>query len=95
MNKRKFLKLLTFSTCITVACGPPLLRAESSGPIKVGILHSLSGKMAISEASLKDVALMTIEEINKSGGVMGRQLEPVVVDPASVQANGRMAIKWA
>jgi urea transport system substrate-binding protein len=39
--------------------------------------------MAISETSLKDVALMTIEEINKSGGVMGRQLEPVIVDPAS------------
>jgi len=51
--------------------------------IKVGILHSLSGTMAISETSLKDVALMTIEEINKSGGVLGKQLEPVIVDPAS------------
>ncbi|GLC98086.1 unnamed protein product, partial [Cupriavidus sp. TA19] len=47
------------------------------------ILHSLSGTMAISETSLKDVALMTIDEINKSGGVLGRKLEPVVVDPAS------------
>ena len=51
--------------------------------IKVGILHSLSGTMAISETSLKDVALMTIEEINASGGVLGKQLEPVIVDPAS------------
>jgi urea transport system substrate-binding protein len=51
--------------------------------IKVGILHSLSGTMAISETSLKDVALMTIDEINSKGGVLGKKLEPVVVDPAS------------
>ncbi len=51
--------------------------------IKVGILHSLSGTMAISETVLKDVALMTIEEINAKGGVLGKKLEPVVVDPAS------------
>src|SRR5688572_21060436 len=56
---------------------------KPTGPIKVGILHSLSGTMAISETSLKDVALMTIEEINQAGGVLGRKLEPVVVDPAS------------
>jgi len=52
-------------------------------PIKVGVLHSLSGTMAISETVLKDVALMAIDEINQAGGVMGRKLEPVVVDPAS------------
>ena len=57
--------------------------AKDTDPIRVGILHSLSGTMAISETSLKDVALMTIEEINANGGVLGRQLEPVVVDPAS------------
>ena len=51
--------------------------------IKVGILHSLSGTMAISETSLKDVALMTIEEINANGGVLGKKVEAVVVDPAS------------
>ena len=51
--------------------------------IKVGILHSLSGTMAISETSLKDVALMTIEDINAHGGVLGKKLEPIVVDPAS------------
>jgi urea transport system substrate-binding protein len=54
-----------------------------SDTIKVGILHSLSGTMAISETVLKDVALMTIEQINAKGGVMGKKLEPVVVDPAS------------
>ncbi|HEX5656762.1 MAG TPA: urea ABC transporter substrate-binding protein [Polyangiales bacterium] len=58
-------------------------KADATGPIKVGILHSLSGTMAISETSLKDVALMTIEEINAAGGLLGRKIEPVVVDPAS------------
>ncbi len=56
---------------------------SDKGPIKVGILHSLSGTMAISETSLKDVALMTIEELNEKGGVLGRKIEAVVVDPAS------------
>jgi urea transport system substrate-binding protein len=58
-------------------------RAAESGPIKIGILHSLSGTMAISETTLKDVMLMLIEEQNKKGGVLGRKLEAVVVDPAS------------
>jgi urea transport system substrate-binding protein len=57
--------------------------ANDTGPVKVGILHSLSGTMAISETSLKDTALMAIEEINAEGGILGRKLEPVVVDPAS------------
>ena len=57
--------------------------AESGDTIKVGVLHSLSGTMAISETSLKDVALMAIEEINAKGGLLGKKLEPVVVDPAS------------
>jgi urea transport system substrate-binding protein len=56
---------------------------KDTGPVKVGILHSLSGTMAISETSLKDTALMAIEEINSRGGLLGRKLEPVVVDPAS------------
>ncbi|MGE4629129.1 MAG: urea ABC transporter substrate-binding protein [Pseudohongiellaceae bacterium] len=51
--------------------------------IKVGVLHSLSGSMAISETTLKDTVLMMIEEQNKAGGLLGRQLEAVVVDPAS------------
>jgi len=57
--------------------------AETGDTIKVGVLHSLSGTMAISETSLKDVALMAIEEINAEGGLLGKKLEPVVVDPAS------------
>jgi urea transport system substrate-binding protein len=57
--------------------------AFAQGPIKVGILHSLSGTMAISETTLKDVMLMLIEEQNKKGGLLGRKLEAVVVDPAS------------
>jgi urea transport system substrate-binding protein len=59
------------------------LSAFAADTIKVGILHSLSGTMAISETALKETALMTIDQINKSGGVMGKQLEAVVVDPAS------------
>jgi urea transport system substrate-binding protein len=51
--------------------------------IKIGILHSLSGTMAISEAVLKDTVLMLIADQNKKGGLLGRKLEPVVVDPAS------------
>jgi urea transport system substrate-binding protein len=54
-----------------------------SEPVKVGILHSLTGTMAISETSLRDAVQMAIEEINASGGVLGRHIEPVVVDPAS------------
>src|SRR5712671_5186755 len=51
--------------------------------IKVGVLHSLSGTMAISETTLKDAMLMLIDEQNKKGGLLGKKLEAVVVDPAS------------
>ncbi|MDB5290424.1 MAG: urtA [Phycisphaerales bacterium] len=51
--------------------------------VKVGVLHSLSGTMAISETSLRDVVLMAVEEINAKGGVLGKKIQPVVVDPAS------------
>ncbi|WP_395830318.1 urea ABC transporter substrate-binding protein [Elstera sp.] len=57
--------------------------AQSSDTIKIGILHSLSGTMAISETTLKDAMLMLIDEQNKKGGVLGKKLEAVVVDPAS------------
>jgi len=57
--------------------------ARAEDTIKVGILHSLSGTMAISETTLKDVMLMLIDEQNKKGGLLGKKLEPVVVDPAS------------
>ena len=57
--------------------------AQEGDSVKVGVLHSLSGTMAISETSLRDVLLYTFDEINAAGGVMGKQIEPVVVDGAS------------
>ncbi len=67
-----------------VFCALPWATAQGEKePIKVGILHSLTGTMAISESSLKDVELMAIEEINKAGGVLGRQVEAIVEDPES------------
>src|SRR3974390_3948709 len=71
--------LAAASAAILGASAPA--RAEDT--IKVGILHSLSGTMAISETTLKDVMLMLIEEQNKKGGLLGKKLEAVVVDPAS------------
>ncbi|MEO3385753.1 urea ABC transporter substrate-binding protein [Mesorhizobium sp. CAU 1741] len=68
------------------ALAATLLTSQASAQddtIKVGILHSLSGTMAISETTLKDVMLMLVEEQNKKGGLLGKQLEPVVVDIAS------------
>ena len=63
--------------------GASVGRAQAEDTIKVGILHSLSGTMAISETTLKDVMLMLIDEQNKKGGLLGKKLEAVVVDPAS------------
>ncbi len=57
--------------------------AQAADTIKVGVLHSLSGTMAISETTLKDTMLMLIDEQNKKGGLLGKKLEAVVVDPAS------------
>ena len=57
--------------------------AECADPVKVGVLHSLSGTMAISETTLKDTMLMLIEKQNAAGGVLGCEIEAVVVDPAS------------
>jgi urea transport system substrate-binding protein len=51
--------------------------------VKIGVLHSLTGTMAISETSLRDAVQMAVDEINTAGGVLGRQIEPVIVDPAS------------
>lgn len=56
---------------------------QAADTIKVGVLHSLSGTMAISETTLKDTVLMLVEEQNKKGGLLGKKLEAVVVDPAS------------
>lgn len=77
----KLKKLFTASVAtVTLAASAVTMAAET---IKVGVLHSLSGTMAISETTLKDTVLMMIEEQNKNGGLLGKQLEPVVVDPAS------------
>ncbi|MGE0658541.1 MAG: urea ABC transporter substrate-binding protein [Reyranellaceae bacterium] len=68
------------SAAVAISGVAPALAQET---IKVGVLHSLSGTMAISETTLKDVMLMLIEEQNKKGGLLGKKLEAVVVDPAS------------
>ena len=83
MKRRGALKLLSMSAAIAaIGLGSSSLYAQGK-TVKVGILHSLSGTMAISETVLKDTVLMAVEEINAKGGVMGMKIEPVVVDPAS------------
>jgi urea transport system substrate-binding protein len=82
-KRRSFVKALALSAAFAAA-GISSPGAYAQGKtVKVGVLHSLSGTMAISETVLKDVALMTFDEINAKGGVMGYKIEPVVVDPAS------------
>src|SRR4026209_126434 len=84
MKRRDFIK--TWAGLIAAAGTAPWsanVFADDKAPIKVGVLHSLSGTMAISETALKNTALMTFEEINAKGGVMGMKIEAVVVDPAS------------
>jgi urea transport system substrate-binding protein len=74
---------LALRSMLAGALGTPFGPALAAEPIKVGILHSLSGTMAISESILKDVMLMLIGEQNRKGGLLGRPIEAVVVDPAS------------
>ena len=76
----RWLAAAAVSLALGFASANPAMAQET---IKVGILHSLSGTMAISETTLKDVMLMLIDEQNKKGGVLGKKLEAVVVDPAS------------
>ena len=79
MKMKKMFKGLV----LTASASAFAMSAIAADTIKVGVLHSLSGTMAISETTLKDTVLMMIEEQNKNGGLLGKQLEPVVVDPAS------------
>src|ERR1043165_8577054 len=76
-----------FKTPAALALAASLFSANAADTVKVGVLHSLSGTMAISETSLKDTLLFTFDEINKAGGVKAGgknyMIEPVVVDPAS------------
>jgi hypothetical protein len=81
MMKRRF--ALKAAAAALAASGLVSLPAFAADTIKVGVLHSLSGTMAISETVLKDTVLMTVDEINAKGGVLGKKLEVVVVDPAS------------
>jgi urea transport system substrate-binding protein len=81
-SRRQIGKSLTAVAMAVAALGFSSL-ASAADTIKVGVLHSLSGTMAISETVLKDTVLMAIDEINAKGGVLGKKLEPVVVDPAS------------
>jgi urea transport system substrate-binding protein len=83
MKRRSFVKSIAAGAVVTAVSLIPGRYALAADTIKVGILHSLSGTMAISETVLKDVTLMAIDEINAKGGVLGKKLEPVVVDPAS------------
>ena len=81
-TRRNVLKMTVLSGLMALS-GLASVSALAADTIKVGILHSLSGTMAISETALKETALMTIADINAHGGVMGKKLVPVVVDPAS------------
>src|SRR5512146_2166695 len=83
MKRRNCVKSIAAGAVISAVSLIPVQYALAADTIKVGILHSLSGTMAISETVLKDVTLMAIDEINAKGGVLGKKLEPVVVDPAS------------
>jgi urea transport system substrate-binding protein len=73
-------RLLTVAAAASAAFLPV---SQAQETVKVGVLHSLSGTMAISETSLRDILLFTFDEINAAGGVMGKKIEPVVVDGAS------------
>jgi urea transport system substrate-binding protein len=81
----KLKKIAKHVGALGIACGLTIasFSAAAADTIKVGVLHSLSGTMAISETTLKDTVLRLIEEQNKKGGLLGKQLEAVVVDPAS------------
>jgi len=79
-GSRRHFAVQALAAAAFIAAGVP---AHAQETIKVGVLHSLSGTMAISETVLKDTVLMAVEEINAKGGVLGKKLEPVVVDPAS------------
>jgi urea transport system substrate-binding protein len=76
------LKYVCLLACVALGIALPIA-ARAQDTIKVGVLHSLSGTMAISETTLKDTILMMIDEQNKKGGLLGKKLEAVVVDPAS------------
>jgi len=88
---KKAMFLLSSSLLLLTACNSNNKKVNagtdskdtSGNTVKIGVLHSLSGTMAISEVSLKDAVQMAVDEINAAGGVLGKKIEPVIVDPAS------------
>ena len=83
MRKRDMIKRLVLGAGLALGLTAAVAPVAADDPIKVGVLHSLSGTMAISETTLKDTVLMLVDAQNKRGGLLGKQLEAVVVDPAS------------
>jgi len=83
MRKRTPFRSLLVGGTIALGLTAGSVLAEDEDTIKVGVLHSLSGTMAISETTLKDTMLMLVDEQNEKGGLLGKKLEAVVVDPAS------------
>ncbi len=82
INRREFIRI-GCCAAVSFAIAPAVSFSSSSKKVKVGVLHSLSGTMAISEVEVKNSTLLAIEEINKRGGVMGHIIEPVIEDGAS------------
>ncbi|HYK12537.1 MAG TPA: transporter substrate-binding protein, partial [Burkholderiales bacterium] len=83
MPRRNFIRTLIAGATLSAFGMLSSFTASAADTIKVGVLHSLSGTMAISETTLKDTILMMVDDINKKGGLLGRKVEAVVVDPAS------------
>jgi urea transport system substrate-binding protein len=81
MKLNNLLRAGKLGLALSILGGAASLNAEET--VKVGVLHSLSGTMAISETSLRDILLFTFDEINEQGGILGKKIEPVVVDGAS------------
>jgi urea transport system substrate-binding protein len=79
LSRKTFLSLATAAAVSALFAGA----AKAADTIKIGVLHSLSGTMAISETTLKDTMLMLVDDLNKKGGLLGKKVEAVVVDPAS------------
>ena len=81
MRTGKAIAALALAAAVLLPGASSPARAEDT--IKIGVLHSLSGTMAISETTLKDTVLMMVDDLNKHGGLLGKKVEAVVVDPAS------------
>src|ERR1700682_5070222 len=81
MRSKKLAGALVLAGALLASGAAAPVKAEDT--IKIGVLHSLSGTMAISETTLKDTVLMMVDDLNKRGGLLGKKVEAIVVDPAS------------